>query len=573
MPVARVIPSIRAPRRIAGFDYVVPEGMAVTAGDLVQVPFRNKQLTGVVAEVMDVAEQPDRPLKPVTSLVAGLRVSDRTIALLQSLAVRSLSSPASVLHAWIGALPKRLGEGAAKQRQSSLLPTKEAHLLANHRETVIETALAAKKEGKRVLILTPWTAGATEFGERLNAPALTSEAAVAARFKAWSGFLRGEHPILVATRIGAWLAGEADVVIVDEPENDDHKQDELAPRYDARWIAEEVHRLGASVMEIGLTPRLSLISTPPTIEIVPRVVDIHSADWSNVGGVQNRALLSIEEAIEEGRSAIIIQPIHGDRARLRCQDCGWTAACPRCGAGPTLDGTHLQCRRCGWKGDAFLACPSCGGARLSKSRPGRETTVRDLAANNLAAVRVVSLGEWNALPTSERTNAVVVLTDLSLLAGGVEDIRRRERLIIAFRRLADACVSANSTLVVQSDAQLSAEALPWLTSLGCTQALAREMNERETFNLPPATRLVKLIVRGPSTMAKGVAFTLRGRVTDGISVQGPFDVERLADSRMPRSVVQLIFPIGTPDTAIQALLDPVLSDDVLVDLDPVAFFE
>lgn len=568
---ARVIPSIRAPRRLTVFDYAVPFGITVAPGDLVLVPFRSKNIVGIVSSVSQTLENPNREVKEIVSRYGDLRLSDKTLKLLDALAVRSFSSPAHVLHAWIGAVPKRSGISPEVTHQTSMIATHEIRLLRDRWHTkngIIETALHAKKEGKRVLILTPWADPAETLAKELNAPALTSGLAAGARFKAWAGFLRGEHPILVATRVGAWLSTEADVVILDEPENDDHKQDELAPRYDTRWVVDQAQKRGTSVIEFGLTPRLGESSiTIPTIDVALHAIDTHPSDWSAIAGLQNRALNVIEEVREAGKSTTIIHPIHGDRARLRCADCGWTAVCTRCGAGPTLEAGRLACHRCGWKGDAISDCPSCGSVRLSKSRPGRDTLVRDLASKNFTNVRVVSIGEWNASPVPK--DSLVVLTDLSLLSGGVEDLRRRERLIIAFRRLADACAANGCELVVQSDSQLLNDARTWLIADGCAVALDRELAERKTFELPPATRLVKLIVRGPLSDAQ----TLASKLPPHVPTLGPYEVERLPGSRMPRSVIQLIFPLKSADAAIQRLLEPLLSDNVLVDLDPVAFFE
>ena len=334
--------------------------------------------------------------------------------------------------------------------------------------------------------------------ERCGATLLTSELAAGARFRAWSGFIRGDVRVLVATRAGAWLATESDLVILDEPENDDHKQDELAPRFDARWIAEQARHRGVSSVLIGLTPRLTAdmrASTVPTL--MPRLtaIDTHRSDWSPISGLQRRTVNILEEALKTGSKIFIIHPIHGDRARVRCADCGWTAICARCGAALTIQGSRRTCLRCHSKTESALVCPSCGGHDLSRSRPGRERLSKDLLAHGFnSQVRVLSIGEWNDRPDLP-PNALVILTDLSLLSGGVEDVRRKERLIVCFRRLADVCESASATLVVQSDPILLADAKSWLTGSGCLEALRHEAAERAQFHLPPAARLVKIIIR------------------------------------------------------------------------------
>ncbi len=574
MPFFRVIPAFRAPRAIQGFDYVGSADARV--GDIVQIPFRTQTIVGVVAQKLAKTGVPQKAIKEIVGSYAGLQLTPKTLKMIDALAVRSFSSPASVLHAWIGTTPKRPKEGSTDNRRAAFQGEVGSRLLLNRwhaDDGIIETAKKAVRDGCRVLILTPWTVQAKALADACGGTALTSDLAGGARFAAWAGFVRGEIRCVVATRIGAWLATEADVVIVDEPENDDHKQDELAPRYDARWVAAEAKRAGIPVVAIGLTPRVASPAPIPAISSTHVTwVDIHRADWSTVAGLQGRALMAAEEAMEAGHPVHIIHPIHGLRARLRCADCSWSASCSRCGAGLTPSADRLMCQRCKHEEPMPIACPSCNGTDFSKSRPGRDALARDLAKENLHAT-VHSIGEWHAASASLEPQSLVVLTDLSLLPGMSEDIRRRERVIMSLRRLADICVSSDTHLVVQGDPALLDEARLWLTSTGCEEALKREWDERKAFQLPPATRLVKLIVRGSPAAADQLMTKLRPRLPQNASLNGPFTVERIPGTRTPRAIIQAVFPPSTPDSAIQTALSPVLSDQILVDLDPIAFFE
>ncbi|MEN9557650.1 MAG: primosomal protein [Candidatus Parcubacteria bacterium] len=606
MPLFRVIPSFRAPRTIAGFDYVAPKEFTVGVGALVRIPFRKQTIVGVIDAALTVSSVPKKFLKEIAEPYADLRLSTQTLALLHTLAARSFSSPASVLHAWLGTLPKKTQKtdsslqsdrcGGAFSRAKAIAESREKdtppiayatpRLFLNHwhhPQGVVATATEACKDGKRVLILTPWTESARTLAEACGGTALTGDMADGARFAAWSSFLRGNIRCLVATRIGAWLATEADLVIVDEPENDDHKQDELAPRYDARWVAAQAQRHGTPVIAMGLTPRLTssqqaLKETPEALPAISseniRWVDINRADWSPIAGLQGRTLIALEEALEKNHPCIIVHPIHGLRARMRCADCGWSPMCTRCGSSLTHERSALVCKRCHARESLVADCPKCGGTNFSKSRPGREAVEKTLRDHELSA-QVLSLGEWRltAARLAPSSRPLVILTDLSLLAGAAEDIRRRERLIIALRRLADVSTSCDGSLVIQGDATLLDDARTWLTSEGCAAALAREWEERNTFGLPPTTRLVKMIVRGTGNTTAHLLDALRPHLPTGATLSGPFAVERLPGTRTPRSIIHISFPAQTPDIAIQRLISPVLTAEMLVDLDPVSLFE
>lgn len=577
--IANVVPAIRTPRHVNVFDYAIPHGMDVRPGDLVKIPFRSRTTVGVTCEIRDRSEEM-RGLKEIEGSYAGLHLNEDTLSLLSSLAARSFSSQASVLHAWLGTLPKREKDGEEKHATRQHANTSTTSLfLPNHLQTLLDQAGEIVLSKQKLLILTPWASRADWIAEQLRTKALTSDKAAGERFALWSSFVRNERPVLVATRLGAWLATEADTVILDEPENDDHKQDELSPRYDARWIVEAAQSFGCHVIKIGLTPPLSsFIETTKQHDIPPiqtdmTAVDVHSADWSGIAGIQNRTLIKLENALREGRPAFIIHPVHGDRARLRCKDCSWQANCSRCGAGLNVQDGKLICLRCNNQEMMNLACPVCGGTDLSKSRAGRGQLEKDLEGKNLKA-SVLSIGEWNAQNDIPQ-NSLVILTDLSLFAGGVEDLRKKERLIIAFRRLADACASSNAHLVIQSDAGLLAEAKNWLNTEGCEHAMRNELKERELFRLPSAFRLLKMIFRGN----EGHAIRQLGQLKDRMEpnapfmISGPFPVLHRPSHRTPRWIGHVSAPFGTKTEAFEHLIEPLLSSDTLFDLDPIAFFE
>jgi primosomal protein N' len=231
----------------------------------------------------------------------------------------------------------------------------------------------------------------------------------------------------------------------------------------------------------------------------------------------------------------------------------------------------LTCLRCNAFADMNLACPVCGSSDLSRAKAGRDRLRVDLDANGFQSVTVHSLTEWNAL-TNVPDNSLVILTDLSLLSGSAEDLRKKERLIIAFRRLVDTCCS--STLIVQGDAGLCTEAKQWLEPNGCEQALKRELEERASFKLPPVTRLLKMIFRGNEGHASRHLNAIRARANEpSIIVQGPYPVVHRPSHRQERWIGHLIMPKNTPAERIWSIVEPLLATDTILDLDPIAFFE
>ncbi len=577
--IARIIPAIRTPRRVSVFDYLIPDGMTVSRGDLVRIPFRASQIIGVVKDLQPNPTDPKFAIKPLLGPYADLHLTHDSVTLLERLAIHAFTSEATILHAWLGTCPKFPGAATLVPSHAPTPPIREDRYLENHLECpegILSTANAFIKDGSKVLILAPWAARAERIASRLNARLLTSSMPMGARFSSWSSFVRGSTKCLVATRIGAWLSAEADVVILDEPENDDHKQDELSPRFDARWITQQANTLKRSFIQIGVTPRLAadIPTQIPTLTPHLIAVDLHSRDWSPVAGLQHRTLLAIEEAVAAGQPVTIIHPIHGDRARLRCADCSWEPQCASCGAGLRVEGGTTICSRCHKKTPAITICATCGSSNLSGSRPGRERLEKDLRATIASPdIRIVSIGEWNASDVTP-SHSLIVCTDLSLLSGACEDLRKKERLIIAMRRLADRANASSSTLCIQANYILLNEAKTWLTSDGLRDAFSHEFAERMTFKLPPAYRLAKIIFRGNEPAIR----TIFERMLDdasrigNVTIQGLYPVEHRG-TREARWIAHVIAPQELPESAFLSALTPAVASDALIDLDPIAFFE
>lgn len=594
--IANVIPSIRTPRGITGFDYEIPEGMDIQVGDLVRIPFRKRELIGLVAKIQQTSEI-KTPLKPISGSFHDLRLGEQSVQLLSQLSERSFTSQASVLHAWLGVLPKKKEvrsekREARKEKQESTHFSRPSPLAPcplflpdhlNHPRGILAKVKEALEQQKQVLILSPWSARAEQIAKRFDTHALTSDIANGKRFKLWSTFAKKESPLLVTTRIGAWCGTSADLIIIDEPENDDHKQDELSPRYDARWLAAYLQSKGTQLELIGRTPRLVQIANKdiasekeiPNISAKIIYVDTHHADWSDLPSIQGRALLALEEAIREQRRGFIIHPIHGDQARLRCKDCGWSAACEACGSAVMVEKQTLYCKRCNHRAPLIIECPSCGGTQFAFSKPGRLRLNEAIEKQHLLNTEVVSIGEWNSIPTIPE-NSIVLLTDLSLLAGAREDLRKTEQTIIAWRRLVDTCAITQSTLIVQGDPATLNQAKDWLDGTLCFQAFEKELKERKTFQLPPTARLTKLIFRGNQVHAERILGILRdnSKTIPDISISGPFAVQFRPSHREARWIGHITAPLSTPLQTIIRLLAPIAEQtDTLIDLDPIAFFE
>ena len=374
---ASVIPLLRTPFGVDAFDYAIPEPLIVARGDLVHIPFRNQTLLGIVQETRETCavKNPKNIIKQ-----SGLHLPAPAIDLGAFIARRQCVSQATVWHAWLRRLPKQL---PTYTKEPQPFPETSVGIFKKSWHMDPETALLdraknllASSDARRILLFTPWVCRARRWNESLNTSlVLHSELADGQAFRNWHAWLRGDVRCLVTTRLGAWLSPLADVVLIDEPEQDDYKQDEMSPRYDARtcfaWTSTHIN---TKVEAFGLTPPLAdaLDQDQPAVPQLTTnlILSIrHPAGRSAIPLIQAD---TVNTLINHDGPRIILHPIRGLQAKLTCRDCGWQARCASCGFSLSSEVKGTICRHCGKHGEHIEQCNACGGTDLGKSWPGIE---------------------------------------------------------------------------------------------------------------------------------------------------------------------------------------------------------
>lgn len=562
---ARIIPLLRTAAGVDAFDYRIPAGLTIKPGMLVVAPFRRRRVVGLVEAVLKESMFAEKASE-IESVYANVIFPKGAIDLLGWISVTTFTSKPSVLKSWLRQLPKRPPELRINSSSAPQETSLRTNWIAEPDRALLERARSASG---RVLILTPWKHRAESFASSLpKASLLLSELAMKDFFATWTDFLNSDHRVLVTTRIGAWLAPAADIVLLDEPENDDHKQDELTPRFDARRVAFWSEKHGFATLEsFGRTPPIHVPETAPAIPANVEIIVRHPKGRSEISFIESATL---DRLREHDGPVTIIHPIPGYRSRLICADCGWQAECARCGFPLSAEIGSSVCRVCKHTSDLPLSCPECGGADLNKSIPGADILKKQFTEHEPDLQT-----EWRGASAADleqpyRKGSLVLVTAVDLLgAGGSEDIRRSERLAISYRRLADTVRGCCATLLLQTR---GADAELWrrlLAPEGYESFRQEELAERKAFGYPPAAKLIKAIVTGSE--AEALAWKHQADAIRGFDIQGPFPVAFLPSSRKPRFVFHLRPTRDMTDAELIRALTP-LARSAIIDLDPIAFF-
>ena len=403
------------------FTYELPETLAAEAqaGCRVVVPFGAKQTkVGMIARLH---EQPPADATMVVKAVKEL--VDREPILLPSqwqlwqwISDYYLCTIGEVFKA---AVPGKLKSLARSPRGGedllsvermgalpSLSPAQSAALAAIHEQwqthkvcllhgvtssgkTEIYTHLiaAAIQRGEQVLYLLPEIVLTTQltdrlrtvFGDRLGV--YHSKFSDKERGAVWQRQLsRQPYDIIVGVRSSIFLPFQRlGLVIVDEEHEENFKQQEPAPRYNARNVAILMAaRAGARTLLGTATPsfesyynaRMGKYGLVPLTERFGQVqlpaveiVDVKELRRKRLmqGPFSPQLLEAMQSALSAGEQIILFQNRRGYAPQLQCHVCGWVPRCPHCDVPLSLHkrSGRLTCHYCGYSAEIPAQCPAC----------------------------------------------------------------------------------------------------------------------------------------------------------------------------------------------------------------------
>lgn len=346
------------------------------------------------------------------------------------------------------------------------------------------------------------------------------------RYREFLRVLRGGVRLVVGTR-GSVFAPAHDLrLVVVWDDSDDALIDPQAPYWNARDVAAVRSHLAGCHLVVG-SPARSVVtqqwvesgwarSVEPTRDVVrdrgPRVRAITEQDEARDPAAA--AARMPHTAWEAARKAVVNGPVLVQVARrgyvpgLACQDCRTPARCS-CGGPLMLPGraTTPVCSWCGAiRGDWH--CSSCHGSRLRAMSVGAERTVEEIG-RAFPQVPVLASHGGHRVLTVPGDPAIVVATPG---AEPVADGGYRAVLLLDARSML-----SRPSLDAEEDAArrwfaaagLAAPSAPVVitaeNSLAPVQALvrwdapwlaARELGERASAGLPPATRMAALVGSG-----------------------------------------------------------------------------
>ncbi len=551
------------------FDYAIPDALAdeVRPGVRVRVRFAGRLVNGFVVGIESESEHDVRPIERIlgpdavlTAEVSELaeRVAEHYAGSVHDVlrfavpprharAERALDGESSAAR-WQTVAPDRWsryqhGERLC-QRLASDEPVRAVWSLAPASDWVddVEALVRTRSDGG-VLIVAPDATDVQRMQARMadaDPAILLADHGPERRYRQFLRILRGHTRLVIGTRSAIFAPVRDLRLIVVWGDGDDALWDQHAPYWNARDVAAiRAHQQGCALV-IGSPARTTeaqmWCDTGWAVSIVPSRDTIRDEgprvrgdEGDDVGArIPRVAWETIKRGLVDGPVLVQVGR-RGYLPRLACQKCRTPIDCA-CGGPLQITSGHAiaTCAWCGaLAGDA--RCATCGGRELRALAVGAERTAEEFgrAFPNASIIwsagdhirrtiddeRAIVVATQGAEPRAPSGYAAVVLADArSALQRGA--LRAAEEA--TYRWFSAASMARpGAPVVVTADPGLAA--VQALVRWNAAWFAAREIADRTSANMPPASRMV--VLRGE---AKDVQEVL-GELPASVRALGPVD--------------------------------------------------
>jgi len=404
-------------------------------------------------------------------------------------------------------------------------------------------------KGKQVLYLLPEITLTAQIIRRLqknfggNVAIYHSKFNNNERVELWNKIKNGEVKIVLGARSALFLPfKDIGLIIVDEEHDSSYKQQDPAPRYNARDAAIYYASLFSAKVLLG--------SATPSIEsyynveknkygfvelnerfggvLLPEIeiINTRQVAASKKGKVMLSPQLkaAIEDAVTNNKQVILFQNRRGYSPFLICTTCGFIPHCNNCDVTLTLHkfSNKLHCHYCGSSYPKLTTCPACGTVNWMERNFGTEKIEEELenefpsykiARMDMDSVRgktahdsLIKLFEQHRIDILAGTQMVVKGLDFEnvSLVGVLDadallnfaDFRVNERAFQLMEQVSGRAgrKSEQGKVLIQAT-KINHPVLLFVQQHDFKRFYDYEIDNRKRFFYPPFSRLIKIIVK------------------------------------------------------------------------------
>ncbi len=495
------------------------------------------------------------------------------------------------------------------------------------------------RQRRQVLYLVPEIALTTQLTERLQKVfgdkviIYHSKFTDNERVDIWRRLLNSDEPcVVIGARSSVLLPfGPLGLVIADEEHDTSYKQQDPAPRYNARDTAMVLARMhGAKTLLGSATPSVETYYKARSgrfglVELTERygsavlpevsVVDMKRARLRGEvkGALSLDASQAVADSTSRGEQAIVFINRRGFAPIAECSSCGFSPKCEHCDVTLTYHKRidRLVCHYCGSQYPLPATCPACkeptievlgfGTERVEEeiksSFPGASALRMDLDTTRSKdsyqqIIRDFSEGKAKILVGTQMVtkgldfagvSAVVIMSADAML--NVPDFRASERAFNMMEQVAGRAGRRDTPghVIIQAY-QPAHPVLPFVTAHDYQGFYDYEIEERRKFLYPPFTRIIYLYIKHRDQRevdAIAVAYAHALRQLFGNRVYGPEEPHVGRVQQLYIRKIMLKIEVEASMTKVRTILrdlyekmhavpgSPIRSAQIYYDVDPM----
>ena len=421
---------------------------------------------------------------------------------------------------------------------------------AGKTEVYIHLITEAIARGEQVLYMLPEIALTKQIVERLRRVfgdrigLYHSKFTDAERVEIWKKQL-GDTPydIILGVRSSVFLPFKnLGLVIVDEEHENSYKQQEPAPRYNARNAAIVLASLyGAKTLLGTATPSIESyynattgkyalvnLTTRHRAVQMPHIEVIDMQEYTRkkltVGPFSDPLVEAMSKALKENKQIILFQNRRGYSPQIECRTCGWVPRCKHCDVSLALhkNSNKLVCHYCGYTIPAPVHCPNCEGRNFATLGYGTEKIEDDL--QNLFPEAIIKRMDLDTTRTRTAYEKIIsdfqngktdILIGTQMVSKGLDfdnvdvvgivnadtllnypDFRATERAFQLMSQVAGRAGRKNGQGKVFLQTKMTdAPVIPQIVENNYTAFYDQQLQERLLFHYPPFYRLIYIYMK------------------------------------------------------------------------------
>ncbi|MBQ2290218.1 MAG: primosomal protein N', partial [Bacteroidaceae bacterium] len=421
---------------------------------------------------------------------------------------------------------------------------------AGKTEIYIHLITEALERGEQVLFMLPEIALTKQITERLRRVfgnkigVYHSKFSDAERVEIWKKQLSDEpYEIILGVRSSLFLPfKKLGLIVVDEEHENSYKQQDPAPRYNARNAAIVLASLyGAKTLLGTATPSIDSYYNATTGKYalvnlttrhrevkLPHIEVIDMAEYSRkkqtVGTFSDPLVEAMSNALKEKKQIILFQNRRGYAPQMECKTCGWVPRCKHCDVSLTLhkNSNKLVCHYCGYTTPAPVHCPNCEEKKFMTLGYGTEKIEDDL--QNLFPEARIERMDLDTTRTRSAYEKIIedfqqgktdILIGTQMVSKGLDfdnvavvgiinadtllnypDFRATERAFQLMAQVAGRAGRKNGQGTVFLQTRMSdAAVIPQIVKNDYASFYNQQLSERMLFHYPPFYRLVYIYMK------------------------------------------------------------------------------